>query len=513
MSRTNNSIRNIKYAFVGQVAGFLISFLARMVFVRTLSAEYLGLNGLFSNILSMLSFAELGVGAAIVYSLYKPLAEKDNTKVSALMCLYRKAYTTIGIVVAILGLTITPFLGYLVDEMPDIPYIHLIFMMFVLNSAISYFFSYKRSLIIADQNRYIATLYRYSCFFGLNVIQIITLLITHNYIFYLLLQIANTIIENILVSKKADKLYPFLKTEHNTHLDNEEKSTIAKNVKAMMGHKLGGIIVLGTDNLLIAKFIGIVAVGVYSNYVLITNALNTAFGLIFQSITASVGNLGATESNEKAITVFNCINLFGFWIYSFAAICLFNLFNPFIKIWLGSEYLFSIPIVAIIVFNFYLEGMRKCVLTFRDAYGLYWYDRFKPFFAAIINIIASILLVRELGVLGVFIGTAISTISTCFWVEPYVLYKYVFKCSAKIYFLEYLLRTLLFFVAGFITWFICSFISGETFIDFGIRLIINIILPNIIYLVVFYRSSEFRHIFGIVSNQCSRTITIGRENY
>ena len=211
MSRTNNSLKNMKYAIVGQGLGLLVSFFSRLVFVRTLGSEYLGLNGLFTNILSILSLAELGVGAAIIYSMYKPLAEKNINKVKALMGIYKKAYVTIGMIIALIGSALVPFLDHLIKNKPNLPYIELIYLMFVINSSISYFFSYKRSLIIADQKRYIATFYRYGFYFLLNITQITVLLLTHNYIFYLGLQIISTFIENICVSRKADTLYPFLK--------------------------------------------------------------------------------------------------------------------------------------------------------------------------------------------------------------------------------------------------------------------------------------------------------------
>ena len=211
MERTKSSIKNLIYAFTGQGAGIIISVLARLVFVKVLTAEYLGLNGLFSNILSMLSLVELGVGPAMTFSLYKPLAEKNAEKIKSLMNLYKNTYRVIGCVMLIIGISITPFLPYLIDEMPDISNINVIYIFFVINTSISYFYSYKRSLIISDQKRYLATLYRYACYFILNVIQIVVLIITKNYELYLIAQILMTFTENVIVSKKADKLYPYLR--------------------------------------------------------------------------------------------------------------------------------------------------------------------------------------------------------------------------------------------------------------------------------------------------------------
>jgi O-antigen/teichoic acid export membrane protein len=493
MSRTNNSIRNVKYAIIGQGLALIISFIARMIFVKTLGAEYLGINGLFTNILSILAFAELGIGTAITYSLYKPLAEKDIEQTKTLMRLFQKAYLTIGIIILILGTGLTPFLGYLIKDMPDIENIPLIYLMFVVNSAISYFYSYKRSIIIADQKHYIDTIYRYGFRIVLEISQIIVLILTQNFIMFLALQFIMTFLQNIGISKKADKLYPYIKDKNVEKLDTHTKNTIVRNVKALIYHKVGSIVVMGTDNLLISKYVGIVAVGIYSNYYLIIGAVNTVSGVMFQAVTASVGNLGVTATKERKLFVFECLNFITFWIYGFSAISLIILFNPFIEIWLGEEYLFSMLLTTLIVLNFYISSMRKSVLTFREALGLYWYDRYKPLFEAGINLIVSVILVKMIGIAGIFIGTFISTITTCFWVEPYILYKYGFKHSVKTYFLRYFTYTVTILIAGVITWYLCETVEGTSILALILKIIISILVPNTIFVIVYSKTKEFKY--------------------
>jgi Membrane protein involved in the export of O-antigen and teichoic acid len=507
MSRTTNAIRNITYAIVGQGLALIIGFISRIVFIHILGAEYLGINGLFTNILSILSLAEMGFGTAIVYTMYKPLAERDNYKLRALMNLYKNAYIIIGIIIAIVGAALTPFLSFFIKEIPNVPYIQLIYLMFVANSSISYFYSYKRSLIIADQKKHIDTFYRYFFYFLLNIAQIVILLFTKNYILFIGLQIISTFIENVCISKKVDKLYPFLKERGKTKLDKEEKNIIGRNVKAMVYHKIGGIVVMGTDNILISKFVGVIQVGIYSNYLLIINALNSILGLAFQSITASIGNLGVTETNEKGLFIFECINFIGFWIYASVSICLINLINPFIRLWLGSDYLFPMPLVIIIIVSFYLTGMRKSVLTFRDALGLFWYDRYKSIFEAAINLVVSILLAQKIGVAGVFIGTIISTLTTCFWVEPYILFKYGFKTSAIPYFERYIKFSLFLLFVGGITWLICTIFPDGSFMGFIYRLLVSAVVPNIIFLVVFWRCKEYKYLLSIIKNRLNKGST------
>ena len=500
MSRTQKTLKNLKYAIVGQMAAIVVTYFSRIVFVQTLSSEYLGINGLFSNILSILSFAELGVGVAIVYYLYKPLAEKNIPQIKALMRLYKKFYVATGIIIATIGASITPFLPFLIKDMPNIPHIYLIYFMFVANSALSYFFSYKRSLIIADQNRYISTYYQYGFFVALNIAQIIVLLITKNYLFFLTTQIIFTFLENYLISRKANQLYPYIKEKNNERLDKDTKKNIFRYVRATMNHKIGGIIVNGTDNILISKFAGIISVGIYSNYSFIASALNSVISRFFQATTASIGNLGVTESKEKSHFIFRCLDLVGFWMYGFTAIALVNLFNPFIRIWLGEGYLFPFSLVIIIVINFYLKGMRKSVQTFRDALGLYWYDRHKPLFEVIINLISSIILAKKLGIAGIFIGTIISTVTTCLWVEPYILFKYGFKKSVKSYFIKYSKYLFILLSVGIVTWYFCNLINGDNLLNFAYKLIICIIIPNFIFSMLFWKTKEFQYLYSIFNS-------------
>ena len=371
MTRTKSSIFNFSCAIVGQGLGLIVSFISRIIFIKYLGSEYLGLNGLFTNILSILSLTELGVGTAITYSLYKPLSEKDNNKCLMLMQFYKKVYTIIGIIILVLGFSITPFLPIFIKDIPNIKNINFIYILFVINTAISYFYSYKRNLIIADQNRYVATIYRYSMYIVTNLIQIIYLLLFKNYIGYLVIQILSTFIENILVSKKAEKMYPYLKKKNKIPLEKNIRKDIIQKTKAMMFHKVGDVVVNSTDNILLSSFVNLVSVGIYSNYSLIISAINTITSQIYSSLTASIGNLCASSSKKKQYSVYKNINFLTFWVYCFCSVCLFVLLNPFIEIWVGKEYLFDIKIVLVLVINFYLKGMRNSNLVFREATGLF----------------------------------------------------------------------------------------------------------------------------------------------
>ncbi len=497
--RTKKSLINITTAVIGQVFAIVIGFVSRLIFIRTLGIEYLGVNGLFTNILSMLALVELGIGPAIIYSLYKPLAFNDEQKVKALMNLFAKAYWIVGVVILIIGLAIMPFLEIIIKEPPNIPDLAIIYILFLANSVITYFFSYKRSLIIADQRGYITTIYKYSFYFVLNVIQIIILLKTKDFLLFLSAQIIFTFLENFLVSLKANQMYPYIKGTNNEKLDEDTKAAIFKNVRALIYHKLGAKVVFGTSSIVISAFVGIAWVGLYSNYLLITNALNIITGQFFTAITASIGNLNAYGDKERTNFIFKTLFFISWWIFGFSSICLLVLINPFITLWLGSEFTMEFLVVLMIVVNFFVTGMRKASLTFKDSMGLFWNDRYKPLAEAAVNLVVALFLVQHWGLVGVLVAICISTMAVCFWVEPYVLYKYGFERSSKEYFLRYVFYTMITILLALLTVFINNILFYDvTITSFLGRLLVCLVVPNVVIILGFYRTKEFQYLLGVI---------------
>lgn len=501
MSRTNNSLRNIKYSLIGLFIYILLTYFARIIFLKYLNAEYLGLNGLFYDILSVLSIAELGIASAISYCLYKPLNEHNEAKIQSIMLFFKKAYRVIGFIVLTAGIILSFFLSFFIKDMPEIPNINIYFLMFVANSALPYFFSYKKILIIADQKKYISTAYEYAFFSGLCIAQIIILILTKNYFLFLLLQVSSTLLLNVFITIKANKIFPYIKKLPNRRLETEEKKHILKNVKAMVFHKIGGVVVQGTNNIILSKFISIVSVGLYSNYLLIINAIITVINSVFSSITASIGNLTTQNDSEKNTRFFGITNFACFWIYGFSSICLMVLLNPFVKLWVGASYIFSDFIVISIIVNFYINGMRLSVLTFRDAMGVFWFDRYKPLFEAIINLAASIILTIKFGISGVFIGNIISTMATSFWIEPLMLFRHGLRQSVYTYFTSYILYLLITVTTASITFYTCSLvILSSEIIEFACKLGICMLIPNLIFFLIFRKTKEFIYIKDIVAS-------------
>lgn len=503
--RTKNSIKNITAALGGQFFAILFSLITRAVFVKTLSSEYLGLDGLFSNILTILSLIELGVGPAMTFSLYKPLADSDNEKIKSLMELYKKLYFIIGSAMIIIGILFLPFLDFFINTDIRIDNIKFIYILFLLNTALPYFFTYKTSLLITDQKKYIYNIYHYLFFVIYNVLQIIILFLTHNYILFLSVQIVIVCVQNIVIVNKVNKLYPFIKEKNVNKLDSDTEKNISKNVKAMIFHKLGSVLVTSTDNLIISKLVGLSAVALYSNYYLITNSLKKIISQIFDSVISSVGNLVAKENTEKVYDIFEKIFFFNYWIYAVTGVCLAVLLNDFIYLWVGKDYVFSFEILLIIVINYYLNGMRKSVLVFRDSMGLYWYDRYKPIFEALINIVFSVILAKKYGILGVFIGTLISNILTNLWIEPFVLYRYGFSKSTSCYFKRlfvYIVYTIILYI---ITNTISAYLFSKiNFVSFIAKSLFSFIFINVCLIILNYKNQNYRYYKNLLKKILTR---------
>lgn len=507
MSRTENSIRNIKFSLFLQITNVAISFFVRKVFVVVLSQDYLGINGSFSNIISILNLTELGIGSAITYSLYKPLADGDKEQISAIMALYGKVHRVIGVIVALLGCTIIPLLPVLVRGLPDIPHIYLIYLLFLLDSSLSYFVGYKQSLILADQRQYIITVYDFTFKIIRSIAQILLLWFTRNYFLYLGIEVGSKLLQNVLLAQLAEQCYPYIKGGRSQALNPTIKQKILQNTRALVMHKVGGVIVFGTDNLLMSSFVGVWAVGLYSNYQMIINALNAVYTRIFGSLTASVGNLGATDQPpEQELLVFRRVNFAGNWLYGFSAICLAVLFNPFIELWVGADYLFGQEIVCLFALNFYVTGMRQATLTFRDAYGLYWYDRYKPIAESIVNLTVSIILAIPFGVAGIFIGTFVSTMTTCFWLEPLMLFKYGLHAPVRSYFVDYLINTVVTLLTATGVWCICIFIPGAGILPFLEKMAVCVVIGNLGYLLAYFHRKEFHYYLDLAKSLILRVL-------
>lgn len=502
---------NITSGLFAQILTIVLGFAVRTVFIYCLGKTYLGVSGLFSNILSILSFAELGIGQAIIFSLYKPIAENDTEKIKSLMKLFEKIYRTLFFVVLGLGLAVLPFLKDIINDYDLIPNLDLIYVLYVINSAATYLFIYKSTFLTACQKNYIVNLISYIVSISVSVTQIIALLIFENFIVYLAIQISFNIIQNIYVANRVDKLYPFFKDKTVAPLDKSIYQKIKKDVGALVIYKVGTLSLNSTDNIIISKFVGLITVGSYSNYVLITSSVSGCLSSIFGNITASVGNLNAKESDEKKYFMFKVINLASFWLYSYVAICIFVLSNPFIgDCWLGESFLLDWKSVFIICLNVYIGGMLYAPFQYRQTMGLFVQGKIRPIISAIENIVLSIILGKLYGLPGVLWGTAITRLTTNGWYDPYIVFKHLGISPLK-YIVDYLLKIVLLFLIGGT----CVYLSTLILIDNIFKLIVAGLLLtlfiNLVYILIFYQSKEFLYlkdvmfmIIGKISHRMNR---------
>ena len=497
--RTLNSIKNIVTGLSGRCLTMILEFVSRTIFIYILGVEYLGVTGLFTNILSFLNISELGIGTAIVYSLYKPLVQKDIKIIQATMNLLRKAYFYIGFVIALIGLLLIPFLPYIIKSTNDLVNINLIYLLYLFQSVSSYwFFAYKSSILHADQKNYIVNLINYMITTVKVLVQIILLLVFKSFILYVLVGVVSDLAKNVFIAKKVDKLYPFLREENQERLLKKDKTPIYKNLFGLSMYKISGTVLNSTDNIIISSFINIATVGLYSNYLLITNAIVGMMNLFFSSFTASIGNLNAIESTEKKEAVFRCLNFLDFWLYGFCAICFWILFNPFITLWIGPEYVFRDLTVAVIIVNFLTAGLHNSVIIYKDACGLFWEGRYRPLASALLNIIISLVLVQSLGIVGVLLGTILSRFLTTWWFDPWMVHRYVFNKSVGRYYFRYFRSLAIIVIVAVLIEFVCLPLSENTWRNLVIKFIVCLIVPNTMFLVLFRKSKEFRYIMDTV---------------
>lgn len=498
--RIRNSVINMISSASGQIVTIILSFITRTIFIRYLSVEYLGLNGLFSNILTLFSLANLGIGSAITYSLYKPIAENDANKVTYLARLLEKAYFIIGVVILALGILIIPFLDIFIKSDNNIYNLTIIYIIFLINYVAPYFYGYSyRAVATAHQSEYLY--YTTNTIFVIitDIIRIISLIITQNYLIFISVQTVTNIIMFMIVKKRLFRKYPYLNSKRiETQISKEEKQGIIKNIKGSVLYNFGYVVTKGTDNILMSSFIGIKYLGYLTNYQYIINAVQSILTQVFTSLVASVGNLNATETNEKKVFIFNILLFSSFWFYAFCAICILSLSDPFIELWLGKDFIVDRFVVGLLVLNFYIHGMQRAANIFRSAMGLFWYGRYRPLISATINLIMSLILLQMFGAAGIFLGTLISILTVDIWYDPYIVFRYGIKASLRTYFHQYLKYFIITITTACITYWCVSLVTIVGMSGFLIKIVICLIIPNTIFIITCHNTEEFKYLKGLV---------------
>lgn len=492
-SRLGNTLRNFKFGAAAQLVVTLLGFVSRTVFIRVLGMEYSGVNGLYTSILDVLSLTELGLADVVIYSLYKPLAEGDTDRLAALMGYYKVIYRYIALAVGAIGLCLVPFLRVLVKSQIDRFHLVLYYLMFLANSVCSYLLVYKASIIQADQKRYLIS--KYNMLFKLlaTLLQIVLLLVLRNFTVYLSIQIGMTVVNNLYVSRKADRLYPCLREKRE--LPKEEKKAIFRDVRHMFSYKAGGQLLTGTDNLYISSMISTATVGIYDNYTMIQTMVVSAFtNTLNQAVLGSIGNLNATGTQEQKKRIFDVYSLVFSWITTFCALSLLALYNPFIRIWAGEDWLLPMSTVAVICLNYFLPNVLTPVWSYRNTTGLFRETRNILLYAAGINLVLSYFMGLRWGLTGILAATAVSRVLTSFWYEPYLLHKRIFGCSSIPFFLRQgacLGIVVLSFAAITLVSSLCGLgVWG----DFFLRGVLCLVIPNGLLLALNFRTEAFGYL-------------------
>ncbi len=483
-SRSKNTSRNIVFAFINKLAAILLPFISRTVILYLLGKEYLGVGSLFTSILSFLSLAELGLGSAIVYSLYEPIESNDTDKICAFLSYYRKLYRWIGGIMLSVGTLLLPFIPYLIkDEPPSDTNVYILFYLYLINSVISYFFAgYRQCLLVAHQRSDIKSKITLVINVLIQLGQILALVLTGNFYVYAFVPIVGTILTNVWSSMVTNRRYPNLRCRGR--LGAEDRQAIKKRLSGLMGTKMNSIVVHAADMVIISAFCGLTATSVYGNYYYIMNAVNSFVVLFFSSMTASVGNSLITETKEKNYKLFQKINFMNAWITGFCSVCLLCLYHPFMLIWTGEALAYPLGVEVALVIYFFLFSIQRTMLVFKDAAGIWYEDRYRPYVCMILNITLNLILIQRWNVYGVIYSSVAAFAISIPWVN-FTLFKTLFQKGAVRNLLTMGYYTLVTVVSSAVTWGVTRFIPyGNSRMEgigfLLIRAIVCFVVSNIV---------------------------------
>lgn len=517
--RTQNSFRNIIVSFMSYGIIFVGSFVSRKIFAQILGLEYVGIDGLFTNVVSALAIVEMGLGVGIVYKLYKPIAEKNWKQVSVILCFLKKCYVIISCVVLSFGVLLAYFVINPIKEDFSKIWLAKIFILYVLDVVASYLFSHKRSMFIADQKNYVNNLIHICVQILMFVSQIAVLKFFGSFEAFLICKIVCRALENICISYRFDKKYSFIDLKTNSEIPEIEKKDLFRNIKAMLLHKISAFGATGLSNLIIVYGVGLKENGIYSNYMLIVMAITTLTNEFFNSIVASFGNLLSTSKNKSKIyDNFNTLYFLNFLIYSFGICAFVCVITPFIEIWIGAGSAFNITTVIFIAGYLYIYGIRQSLTMAKVSAGIYDPDKYLSIVGTLITLVCSYLFVKPLGVSGVMLGNIIGIILVPYIVQPYLVYKIIFNKNSASYHYRFLIYTFLTSIYVFISYKLCNSLQlvgeikqnianiiysmhiNETTAMLISQIVVNfvicLIVPNILNIMIFIKSKELKKLIS-----------------
>lgn len=511
VDRTQIVAKNSTYSVACHCATLVLHFVVRTFFIKCLSIEYVGIQGLFSNILMLLSLADLGMVNAMNFSLYGPLARNDQYKIGQIMLFFKRIYRIIAIVVFLLGIGLLPFLDFFLSERPDIPEnLMVIYLFFVFNSAVSYLFAYKQTLIIADQRKYIVSVYTFTVNLFICSLQCLLLYLFRSFYSYLILMVVCTIMTNVLIAFKCNKDYPVLKEKGIKQIESEEKKSIFINIKSLFLYRIGGVILNGTSNLIISKFFNIVVLGLCSNVYYLINSINGIILQVLLSFLATLGNVNAIESKEHKIKVFYKTSLFCFWLYGFVCLACVLFLNDFINIWIGSNYILDELALFSIVVVFFMDGVGFPLYAYRSTMGLFSTVKYAPIIASVLNILFAVILLKWIGVAGVYFAIALSRFFCINCTDIFVVFKKGLNDRFPYRFFVYYISFILLLTLTYL--FTIVIIHNISINNYYLKLVCDIIIYtlifHVVFLVFFRRSSTFVELWTGIKRQIRKQFKI-----
>ena len=514
MTRTQNSFFNIVTGLGASLLLVLLSFITRTVFINTLGTSYLGIEGLFSNILSMLSLADLGIGSAIVFKLYKPIEENDHRRIQILMKLYRQVYWIIGGIIVVLGLCLIPFLPHLVEDYERFDALGLnavlVFLLYVYNTASSYwFFAHKSSFVRANQKSYVLTVAGYVVTICNSIFQILALTLFHSFMLYLLVSVFFTMVTGIVGAVICNRNYPYANEKTSEHISKEELKDFIKDCSALLLYRVHNVVINASDNIVLSAIWGLDAVGLYYSYLTVKNALRNLLDTVINSVQASLGSIYSTGNLDWSRLMFRVVNFLVFWLYGIGAIGLAILLNEFIPIWLKStDYLLTswtvagrtlvTPVALFIGIEMYVIGQRQYFGIFREAMGLFQHMKYRPLASVIVNIVVLIPTVKYMGPIGCVISTIVAGLTTNMIFDPIIIHKHALKQSVRPYFLRNMLYTVVIVIAGIMAWWVCKQIPLSGVPGFLVHGFICVAVPCAVFSLCFFRTTEFKYLLNTV---------------
>ena len=507
-SRTQKSARNIAFSIGYQLVTLFSNFLIKTILIKNLGIQYTGVSALFTDILTVLSVAELGFGTAVSYALYRPLYEKDDIQIAKLMRLYQKIYRVVFSVIVAAGIVCLIFLKYIVNDVPDIKEnIYIIFIFFILKTAVSYLFVYKATLIEANQEKHIVSAVGIASCVLTTILEAIAIMVFKSYIGYLAVMVTMAAVQNVIISVVANHRYPILKNRCGENLSLTERKEIFKNVRALAIYKISGALQKGVDSVIISAMLGTSFVGFLSYYKMVVNNVDSIFGQILEAIKPSVGNLAASETSERQYIVFKKMCFLSFAIGNFIAVSLITLLNPFIDLWLGNNYLLGMDVVIMLVADIYIITMVRPYESFRNANALFVQGKYRPAVMVVLNIVLSIGLANKWGLTGVLFATVVARLLTHVWYDPWLIYRKVFHKPFSNYIKIKVLYLLTVVANCGLVYVVCSIISfSNQWVEFCLKALLCAFIPNIILITLFRNNNEFKALYVYTNNFFKRKI-------